>query len=145
MSRGLSWRQKYMLRDIAERCRQRNNMRSGDGPWPVAWLSIDYGDTHTEEYDCFTARGRWNLEQATRRALRSLERRGLVFLDRYVFRPEPIITNGNGWGSPEIVWNYVDPDDHIPGESRIMTGVMLTDAGEAAVAVLERQLDRVQE
>ena len=44
-----------------------------------------------------------------RRALRSLERRGLITLDRYVFDAEPII---NGWGSTEIKWSSKDRTSH---------------------------------
>ena len=69
----------------------------------------------------FTARGAWNREQTVRRALRSLERRGLVTLDRYVFS-----FHGDDWCC-------LEPDRHIPGDTRIMTGALLTEAGWAVV------------
>jgi hypothetical protein len=38
-----------------------------------------------------------------------------------------------GW-SLDIYWSYVDPDDYVPGEMRMMTRAMLTEAGRAIVA-----------
>ena len=61
-------------------------------------------------------------EQTARRALRSFERRGLVELGRYVFFPEPVM----GHLSAHIVWRVFDPDSHLPGETRSMTGVRVT-------------------
>jgi hypothetical protein len=123
MSKGLSWRQRWMIDSIArEATRWGKNERNK----PVAWRAIDYGPTDEEVY--FTARGQWNIEQALRRSLRSLERRGLVELGRYCFRPDADMYRG---GSPEIFWSYVHPDDYVPGEMRTMTGVTLTDAGWA--------------
>ena len=142
MSKGLSWRQHSMLRSIARRLeaerKQHERMNAALGKhgrrskdWrarPVAWKAVDYGPTSEEDFD--TPRVQWNVEQATRRALRSLERRGLVELGRYCFRP---FVEGGAF-SPQIVWSYVDPDDHVPGDSRVMTGVLLTEAGWAAAA-----------
>jgi hypothetical protein len=76
----------------------------------------------------------WNIEQAQRRALRNLQQRGLVELGRYVFLPEPILT---ALGTTSIVWRYRPPGDHVPGQSRIMTGVLLTDAGRDAAKQTE--------
>jgi hypothetical protein len=106
----------------------RQERRFTDEPAPVSWKDIDYGPTtHERPGDTvfFTARGQWNIEQALRRALRSLEQRGLVTLDRYVFRAEPV----QGLLSPQIKWFCVDSDHHVPGDSRYMTGVLLTEAG----------------
>jgi hypothetical protein len=86
--------------------------------------------------------GRWcvfvsTLEQTLRRALRSLERRGLVTLGRYVFRPS---ADSRDWTGPSIVWRYRDPDDHVPGDSRMMTGALLTEAGWAVVRQEEARI-----
>jgi hypothetical protein len=122
MSKGLSWRQRYMLTDIA-----RNVKLAGEGRRnePVAWRAIDYGPTSHEDYD--TARVQWNIEQATRRSLRSLERRGLVELGRCCFLPVADMIGRQL--SPQIYWSHVHPDDYVPGEMRTMTGVVLTKAG----------------
>jgi hypothetical protein len=123
MSRGLSWRQHSMLESILR--------RSGERQEPVALRDIDYGPTALEgDPDYSSARNQWNIEQAMRRALRSLERRGLVTLARYVFFPEPV----SGFlGSVNMRWAYTAPDNHVPGDSRIMLGALLTDAGRALV------------
>ena len=124
MSRGISWRQRTMLESIAF------NSTFSRSAWgrkpakkpveePVPWREIDYGPGGEANY--FTARGAWNREQTVRRALRSLERRGLVTLDRYVFS-----FHGDDWGC-------LEPDRHIPGDTRIMTGALLTEAGWAVV------------
>ena len=142
MSKGLSWRQREMLVSIAEQVnRAGNNHRR-----PVAWRAIYYGPhvmerlrdsdrpAHmewiiTQEH---TARVKWNTEQAKRCSLRSLEKRGLVELGRYSFRP-----NAN---SSQIFWDYTHPKDHVPGETRIMTGVVLTLAGmDIVVQELEKR------
>ena len=125
MSKGLSWRQRYMLSSIARRAKK---LEEGD---PVAWCDIDYGPTSSESDDDFDSpRVQWNIEQSTRRSLRSMERRGLVELERYCFFPEPT-WNGMTTG---IVWHYTHPDDYVPGDMRMMTGVLLTDAGRAEIA-----------
>ena len=117
MTRGISWRQHWMLKSI------------GGHPEEsvVAWRDIDQGHTGTQESapDYFGARASWNREQTLRRALKSLERRGLVELGRYVFDNDPRgIYN----------WTVTDPDRHVPGVSRIMTGASLTPAGRAVAA-----------
>jgi hypothetical protein len=128
VSRGLSWRQRTMLASVA---REATRWSKEDRDLPVAWRAIDYGPTSSErDHDYTSARVQWNIEQATRRALRSLERRGLVELDRYCFRPYADMNRI----SPQIFWAYVDPDDYVPGETRTMTGVVLTKAGWALVA-----------
>jgi hypothetical protein len=94
---------------------------------PVAWRDLDYGPTNHESTDAFLEpRVQWNLEQATRRALRSLEARGLVELGTYSFIP---VVEENRVMGPRIVWWCQALEEHVPGESRYMTGVMLTDAG----------------
>ena len=80
----------------------------------VAWRDIDHGPTDEKAY--FTPSGQRNIEQTKRRALRLLERRGLVALGRYVFHPD----------DPFIPLN---PDRHQPGKTRIITGARLTEAG----------------
>jgi hypothetical protein len=124
MSRGLSWRQHWLLKSIARR-EERNK---GE---PVAWCDIDYGPTSSDsDPDFFSRRVQWNTEQSLRRSLRSMERRGLVELDRYCFAPEP---TWNGM-TTQIVWNCIHLDDYVPGEMRLMTGALLTDAGRAVIA-----------
>jgi hypothetical protein len=65
----------------------------------------------------------WNIEQATRRALRSLERRGLVESATYSYR----------YDDADHVWDCCDPEKHVPGQHRWMIGVLLTDKGRALV------------
>jgi hypothetical protein len=50
-------------------------------------MSINNPTTHEGDDDYFGPKRQWNIEQATRRALRSLERRGLVELGCYSFTP----------------------------------------------------------
>ena len=77
------------------------------------------------------ARVQWNREQALRRSLRNLEMRGLVELGPFVFYP---------WAERReiirryIEWWYRDPDNHTPGQLRMMTGALLTDAGRRVAA-----------
>ena len=120
MSRGISWRQRRMLVSILR--------GSTDARPVVAWRDIDSGPGYEFDPDFDSRRVQWNIEQATRRALRSLEKRGLVELGRYVFEYLPPA----GFHSTDHGWFTIDPDDHVPGQTRIMTGVMLTDAGRAA-------------
>ncbi len=139
MSRGISWRQHTMLRSIAHHTKQtRLVWVSRDPPKciqqpvlePVAWRSIDRGPGGEDREDYFTAHAEWNREQTVRRALRSLERRGLIKLGRYVFTAEPISRLGTS-----IEWRCTDPDNHSPsgGLTRIMSGALLTEAGWALV------------
>jgi hypothetical protein len=130
MSKGLSWRQRHMLSRIA---REATHWSKEERNRPVAWRAIDYGPTNSESDPDFPASARiqWNLEQATRRSLRSLERRGLVKLGRHCFQPYADI---GAMSSPQIVWAYVRRRHRVPGETRMMTGVLLTDAGRALVA-----------
>ena len=121
MSRGISWQQRNMLRSLAK-----------NKEVVVAWRDVDDYNTPADLDDYFSARATWNWEQTRRRALRSLEVRGLVELGRYVFSPEPVM----GGISAHIVWTVVDPDHHRPGESRIMTGVRLTVLGREAAMSL---------
>lgn len=120
MSKGLSWRQRSMLKQLAQV--EANSSPIGGPPTP--WRMLDYGPSHAYNEANGTpdqVRASWNIEQAQRRALRNLEARGLVTLGRYAF----YIT--------EREWVCVDPDTHVPGETRIMTGVLLTDAGREIV------------
>jgi hypothetical protein len=117
-------------------------------PWPVAWKELDYRPSKSELPEVVDRqKGQWNIEQATRRALRNLEKRGLVELGPYAFMQEADIKIVNI--SPELLespelreilvapqmqtavleWYCIDIDNHIPGQSRIMTGVLLTDKG----------------
>jgi hypothetical protein len=124
VSKGISWRQVWMLRSIAEA--NRSDV--------VAWMDIDCGPTSAEgSPDYFSPRVQWNHEQSVRRALRSLERRGLVELGRYVFNVSADIVGGY----PRIMHDAAQPEAHVPGQSRIMTGARLTDAGRLAVAADE--------
>jgi hypothetical protein len=123
VSRGLSWRQRSILKSL-----KANQV--------TAWKDVDYGPTTAEgRDDFFGAREQWNLEQSIRRALKSLDRRGLVKLGRYVFEDEPVP------GLPgfiRIVRHAVDPERHVPGQTRIMIGATLTEAGEAMVKQREK-------
>jgi hypothetical protein len=139
MSKGISWRQRLMLHKLLN-LETRFAPKSDPKPEPVAWRDIDYGPTSAEsEGDFFSARNQWNIEQVQRRALRSLERRGLVVLGRYVFQPEPVI-GGFGWAN--IAWTYVRcQEHHVPGQSRFMTGVLLTEAGRQIALAEEAKLE----
>jgi hypothetical protein len=132
MSKGLSWRQHSILKSIA-RLLERDN--KGDRSIPIPWRIVDYGPTNEDDY--FSPRVQWNLEQSIRRSLRSLEHRGLVELGRYCFRPFAEMSEGllGSLHQAEIVWTHIHPDEHVPGEGRIMTGVILTDAGWDWLAV----------
>jgi hypothetical protein len=58
--------------------------RKGD---PVAWCVLDYGPSkHEGDDDYFSPRRQWNVDQAKRRALRSLEKRGLIERATYLSR-----------------------------------------------------------
>jgi hypothetical protein len=132
MSKGLSWRQRGMLVSIAYHVRLWGNRNL---QIPVAWRAINYGPSGEWRRDFdLTARIMWNIEQAQRRSLRSLEQRGLVKLGRYSFNQ---YADRGGIG-PQIFWSYTHPKNHVPGETRIMTGAVLTPAGWAVVEQEER-------
>jgi len=115
MSRGLSWRQRSILDGLLKSKKT-----------IVAWKDVNYGPTSAEmDGDYFGARAQWNLEQSVRRALRSLEMRGLVKLDRYCFHEFAEM----GTFGTYTVLEATHPDNHVPGQTRIMTGVTLTEAG----------------
>jgi len=130
MSRGISARQRLLLRSIARQTvRQRPVQVNEAIAWrwfeqPVAWRLLDSAASATGSRgnDCSIPTGsrgsRWNREQSTRRALRSLARRGLIELGRYVFD----VTDD---------YQYLDPADHTPGDTRIMAGALLTATGWA--------------
>jgi len=141
MSRGLSWRQRSMLRQLL-RLEKARTPEASKIPRPVAWQELDYGPTQHEtgEYDSEhdTPRVQWNIEQAQRRALRSLERRGLVDLGQYAFMPFAEVDESYHIPSPVIEWLAIPFDQHIPGRSRYMTGVLLTEAGRAIAETARR-------
>ena len=76
------------------------------------------------------------MEQSIRRALRSLERRGLATLESYYFWEFA----ESGGMSPRIFWSYTHPKNYVPGKGRIMTGVLLTKAGWAIAAEEEAKI-----
>jgi hypothetical protein len=118
MSRGLSWRQRSILEGLL------NSKKP-----IVAWRDVNYGPTTAETRDDFDlSREQWNWEQSVRRALRSLEARGLVKLDRYCFYAFADV----GAFGPYTDLTITHPDNHVPGQTRIMTGVTLTEAGREA-------------
>jgi hypothetical protein len=103
---------------------------------PIAWRMLKYGWTNSDYRDYVREdqpKIAWNVEQAQRSSLRNLEQRGLVTLGHYVFMPYAeayTIHNPDGhMVDAEIIWYYVHPRDHLPGESRRMTGVQLTKSG----------------
>jgi hypothetical protein len=129
MNKGLSWRQLHMLNSIA---REATRWSKEHRKRPVACRAIDHGSTSAGANDDHqSARAQWNVEQAVRRSLRSLQGRGLVKLGRCCFYP---VAYMNRVGGTQIFWNYVCRRHRVTGETRIMTGVLLTDAGWAMVA-----------
>jgi len=94
-------------------------------------IDDDYGNDSAS-----TRRQDWNNEQSLRRALKSLKHRGLIGVDQYVFMVLPV-----GF---DIAHICVNPKDHFPGETRIMTGAYLTDAGrailDAATAIAKQEI-----
>jgi hypothetical protein len=109
--------------------------REESGEYPVAWRNLDYGPVLALEQDPGNPAAEWNVEQAQRRSLRNLEQRGLVRLGQYSFAPEVVAETL----SPHLEWTYHDPDRHVPGESRYMTGVELTDEGRRVARQRRRQ------
>jgi hypothetical protein len=157
MSKGLSGRQGLIINSIARQIRkdreQRERMNAAmiqhghpavvRPDKPVAWRAIDYGPSTASENASGTpdeGRAAWNIEQALRRSLRTLEQRGLVTLGRYCFRPDADMPRGTM--SPSIFWTYVHPDHHVIGESRFMTGVLLTEAGWAIADAAQARIDK---
>jgi hypothetical protein len=117
MSKGLSRQQCQILWHIARHEEHRGKVR--------AWRDIHvyYGNRADDDDPAIIRRQGWNNEQSLRRALKSLKRRGLIGVDQYVFMVLPV-----GF---DIAHICVNPKDHFPGETRIMTGAYLTDAGRA--------------
>jgi hypothetical protein len=150
MSKGISWRQRGMLKQLLQRENEQKKEWERDEPWrakhwkqpnlpwiarPVAWRELDFGPMKNDEV-LNTSKGQWNIEQSTRRALRNLEQRGLIELGQYSFMPdasEPerreIPALRKYFYISHIEWSYRHPDEHVPGQSRWMTGVLLTDEG----------------
>jgi hypothetical protein len=141
MSRGLSAHQTSMLRQL-ERLERRHAKIKDEDQLTFPWSALDYGEiAHRKsgpvvDYSRFwesfddLRRRNWNREQTVRRALRSLERRGLVHLGRHAFS---IVRVGNSF-----YWGSNVPEAHVPGESHIMTGVELTDTGRKLARAMRR-------
>jgi hypothetical protein len=88
-----------------------------DAPDPVAWRALDY----PVEGDLWDIAVRRVRDQAQQRALRSLERRGLIRQETMSFA-----FIANKW--------VETPDVYTPGSvSRLMLGVELTDEGRRLV------------
>jgi hypothetical protein len=120
MSKGISIGQRQILQKL---------LRHEQGV-PVAWCDLDYGSTDPERF--FTPEGQHSMAQSTRRALRNLEMRGLVTLARYSFHPWADISQNEfrrAMQQVDMGWSYRHPSEHVPGQSRIMTGVLLTEEG----------------
>jgi hypothetical protein len=128
MSRGISWRQRSLLHSAWRKEQKRSKYRKDD---PIAWRELDYGPT-SGKHDYFSPQGQWNIEQATRRALRNLEQRGFVELATYSFFGD----GHEGW------YCHYDLNDHIRGRDRYMTGVSLTDKGREIALEEEREIQR---
>ena len=126
MSKGISQRQRVILRSLLHR---RTLVPNGI----VAWKDIDDYPTEAEiEAEANTDRvDHPTHEQSLRRALRSLQRRGLVTLARYSFEEEP---RSGAFGLAYIYRIAHDPMWHVTGKMRLMTGVTLTEAGARLVA-----------
>jgi hypothetical protein len=141
MSRGLSAQQASMLRQL-ERLERRHAKVEDEDQRTFPWSALDYGEIahrkfcpvfdYSRPLDALVNLGRlnWNREQTVRRALRSLERRGLVHLERHAFS---LILVGHG-----VYWSSNVPEAHVPGESQLMTGVELTDAGRKLARAMRR-------
>jgi hypothetical protein len=132
MSKGLSRQQCEILWYIARHEEHRGKVR--------AWrdIHVSYGNID-DDYgndSASTRRQDWNNEQSLRRALKSLKRRGLIGVDQYVFMVLPV-----GFDVAHICMN---PENHIAGQTRIMTGAYLTDAGrailDAATAIAKQEI-----
>jgi hypothetical protein len=105
---------------------------------PVAWRAVSYEAAAAFKLEDFVtppAQREWNIEQSQRRALKSLERRGLITLGSYYFSPYAEETGF--MHQARIYWSYTRPKDHVPGQSRIMTGIILTEAGWTMVAQIK--------
>jgi DNA-binding MarR family transcriptional regulator len=141
MSRGLSAHQADMLRQL-ERLERRHAKVKDEDQFAFPWSALNYGEiahrksgpvfdySQPQEFFADLRRHNWNREQTIRRALRSLERRGLVYLKRHAFS---LIRVGNS-----IYWSSNIPEAHIRGESHIMIGVELTDTGRKLARAMRR-------
>jgi hypothetical protein len=122
MGRGLSGKQYEILWQIAKS--EGRTYRQ-----ICAWrdIGVSYGDIDDDYFDdpATARRQDWNSEQSLRRALKSLQRRGLIGIARYVFMVMP-----DGY---DLVHVCTNPENHVPGQTRIMTGAYLTDAGRAMI------------
>lgn len=127
MSRGLSRSQIWMLGSIA----YQEDWRRGHGLNPaVPWFEIDRGPDAKRESVGYveTPDDRWSYEITVRRALTSLEKRGLVTTARYSFQPDTYRSSRRSSGMEWVVAR-----DHFPGECRLATGAVLTGAGRRVV------------
>jgi hypothetical protein len=151
--------------DRIQRRNQRRNILWVAGAEPVPWCELDYGVikhrkpvlawgspgvTH-DELMADAKRQGWNIEQSTRRSLRSLEQRGLVELRRGSFRPYAIETRRNFAGHKVlkdgsfVYWHHSPSSTHVTGQDHLMTGVTLTGAGRNIVRKLRMNLPGAKE
>jgi hypothetical protein len=112
LSKGISSRQRHMLMQL-------DRLNSPD---PVAWRNIDYGPVRGDLRD---QADRESRDQAQQRALRSLERRGLI-------RQEQLC-----YAYVDNEWVEIPPD--YTGLPRFMLGVELTDEGRRVARQLRQR------
>ena len=112
LSKGISWRQRFMLMQL-------DRLNSPD---PVAWRRIDYGPVRDDLRDQAV---RESKDQAQQRALRSLEKRGLI-------RHEQLC-----YAYVDNEWVEIPPD--YTGLPRFMLGVELTDEGRRMARQLRQR------
>jgi hypothetical protein len=121
MSRGISERQRLILQQLLQLEKK--------GRKVIAWRQLrDHEKTD------------WNTEQSLRRALRSLEKRGLVELGTYSFMPrqERQRLRGRHYRPAlDAVGEWIAQDAwHHTSRSHYMTGVSLTDKGRQVATEL---------
>jgi hypothetical protein len=95
-----------------------------NSPDPVAWRNIDYGPVRGDLRDETVRDSR---DQAQQRALRSLEKRGLIRQEQLCYA---YIDNDNEWVE-------IPPD--YKGLPRFMLGVELTDEGRRVARQLRQR------
>jgi hypothetical protein len=141
MSRGLSHHQNSILLQLEAMERRHSKVKFED-MFAFPWSEPDFGEINHRKpgpaldfrkpKECFAelTRHNWNREQTIRRSLRSLERRKLVSTSRYAFT---LVRVGSSF-----YWDSTLPRAHVPGQSHIMTGVQLTDAGRKLARAMKR-------